>query len=389
MSRRRLLGAALPLVAACALVGCGDNKTTEEGRAQLKQRVGDQLQAAKAKADAYDFDAANAILRGLPDEVDKSPFADVATYDKLKADIEAVRGAVSSQEDDCRTKTKAGWRIAAGKLVSPDDQARALAEQKRQEEAERARREAEQARLTRERGEAIKTLPAVQTALEDERYLIAEVQWVYWYLFTTAKSHGMKLETDPNMYLIEKSEVMRRIRAADARSSPVLLSYRDEILDFVENVDWATYTADAKRLSKADDVPIRFATHQNQPVLLLGALFSDTLFNNANRATNTPKKRAAAFAQKEVLPRLLKSRLTDRFKAARFGYIGLIFVYGNANAARDDDSLRSESLCLVVSTRDFAAFVNRELSQEAFVRNSAVFLASEGPGFVRVELTLE
>jgi hypothetical protein len=69
--------------------------------------------------------------------------------------------------------------------------------------------------------------------------------------------------------------------------------------------------------------------------------------------------------------------------------VGLIFVYGNSNFVRDRDMPDAESLCLVLSTRDFATFINREQSQEALVRNSAVFLASEGPQFVRVELTLE
>ena len=144
MSRGRLLVVLVPVLAVCTLGGCGDNKK-KEGRAQLVQTIAEQLQAAKAKADAYDFDGARAILGGLAEEVNKSPFADVATYDKLTAEIEAIRRTVSDQEAEYRKKMRAGWKVIAGKLVSPDDQARAIAEQKRQEEAERARREAEQA----------------------------------------------------------------------------------------------------------------------------------------------------------------------------------------------------------------------------------------------------
>ena len=224
--------------------------------------------------------------------------------------------------------------------------------------------------------------------MDDQRYGDARGWWIFWYLAMENISLGGKPEKDPNDCLIGKAEVIRRIQAADARSSPVLLSYRDEILDFVENVDWAAYIIDPEAL-KAGDIPIRFATHQNQAVLLLGTVFSDTVFNNANQAMNTPKKRAAAFAQREVLPTLLKSRLTDRLRAAEFGYVGLIFAYGNRNFVTDEHWAMPESLCLVMSTRDFTAFVNRELSQEALVKNSPVFLASEGPKFVRVELTLE
>ncbi len=420
---RRLL---VPFAIVCVVSGCGDSKKREEGRAQLIRRAAEQLQAAAAKANAFDFDGANAVLRDLRNEVNQSPFADVATYDKLTADIDAAYSSISEQESEHRKKIRAGWKVIGDKLVSPADQASALAEQKRQEEAERARREAEQVRLAaaararqeaeareqerqraalqaqeeqarqaREREEAqrklaetIKALPALQTALDDQQYRSARAQWILWSLGVKLKALGGKPEKDPDEYLVAKAEVIRRVRAADARSSPVLLSFRDEILDFIDNVDWPTYIADPEA-SKAGDVPIRFAVHQNQPVLLLGTVFSDTLFNNVNPAMNTPKKRAGAFAQREILPRLLKSRLTERLKAAKFGYVGLIFVYGNSNFVRDRDMPDAESLCLVLSTRDFATFINREQSQEALVRNSAVFLASEGPQFVRVELTLE
>jgi hypothetical protein len=130
--------------------GCGDSKKREDGRQQLEQRVAEQLRAANTKAEAYDFDGANAILRDLAEEVNKSPFAGGATYDKLNADIEAVRRAVSDRESEYRRKTRAGWKVIAGKLVSPRDQARALARQKRQQEAERTRQEGEKARVAAE-----------------------------------------------------------------------------------------------------------------------------------------------------------------------------------------------------------------------------------------------
>ena len=145
--RNGLLRAAVPVAVACALSGCGDSKTREEGRAQLTQRTAEQLEAAAAKASGFDFDGANAILGALRNEVSESPFADVATYDKLTADIDAAYGNVSEQESEYRRKLRAGWKLTEGKLVSPEDQARALAEQKRKEEAERARRKAERERL--------------------------------------------------------------------------------------------------------------------------------------------------------------------------------------------------------------------------------------------------
>ena len=81
---------------------------------------------------------------------------------------------------------------------------------------------------------------------------------------------------------------------------------------------------------------------------------------------------------------------------AKFGYLGLVFVYGNRNFVREGDVFASESLCLVMSAQDFAAFAQRELSQEALLRNSSVFLAVGDPfksvdeyKFIKVELTLE
>ncbi|MGD8454265.1 MAG: hypothetical protein PVJ57_20830 [Phycisphaerae bacterium] len=148
-SRQALFLLILWLIASLP-VGCTDSKKKEAGRQELAQHVAEQLRVANTKAEAFDFDGANAILRDLADEVNKSPFADVATYDKLNADIEAVRRAVSDQETEFRRKMRAGWKAIGGKLVSPADQARALAEEKRQQEAERARQEREKARLAAE-----------------------------------------------------------------------------------------------------------------------------------------------------------------------------------------------------------------------------------------------
>ena len=147
-----------------APTGCANAKKTEEGRQQLARRVAEQLQTAKANADAYDFDAARAILQDLAEEVDKSPFADVATYDKLTADIGAVQRTVCDEESDYGTKTRGGWKVIGGTLVSPEDQPRAIAEQKRQEEAQRAAQEAERAR----RAAAEKPPPSKQERAHSE-----------------------------------------------------------------------------------------------------------------------------------------------------------------------------------------------------------------------------
>ncbi|MFH0982157.1 MAG: hypothetical protein V2A79_11520 [Planctomycetota bacterium] len=136
-------------------------------------------------------------------------------------------------------------------------------------------------------------------------------------------------------------------------------------------------------------MPVCFTLNNDRPALLIGSVASDTIFNDINQSLNTPKKRAAAFMQGEILPVLMKSRLSDRLRSAKLEYFGVVFVYGHKNFVREHASAFPESLCLVMSTRDYVAFVDKELSQEALLKNSSVFLAAEGPSFIRVELVLE
>ena len=148
-SRRRAVLTAILCMSACATAGCGDGQRKERGRAQLRGRVAEQLRAAEAKADTYDFESAHGILRDLSEEVDRSPFADVATFDTLNSEIDAVSRTISEQESEYRRKIRAGWRVIAGRLISPEDQPRAIAEQKREEQARRAAQEEERSRRAR------------------------------------------------------------------------------------------------------------------------------------------------------------------------------------------------------------------------------------------------
>jgi len=417
----------LPLFAACALVGCGDSKNAEEGRAQLTQRVAQQLEAAQAKADAYEFDAAKAILRDLPEEVDKSPFANVATCDKLTADIDAIRRAVFDEEAECRRKTRAGWKLIDGHLVSPADQERALAEKKRREEQaakrkeeerrmaharakaeaearekesrrrraveeaekELARQAAEKAAAQRMVADTVRNLPSLQTALDDYRYIADRTHWLLWYISLELVSlGGDPPEHGPWDYQMLPKDLTKYVESVTPSASPILVAYRDEILDIMQTLRYRAYVSSPDE-RKCGQVPIRFANHGGKPVLLIGSVLADTSFNNVNQAMNTPKKRAAAFMQREVLPVLLSGQIPERLKSAQLGYFGIMFVYGNSNFVRDNDTPTPESLCIVLSMRDYVAFADRELSQESLVKNSQIFLASAGSKFIKVELSLE
>lgn len=165
MPRRLLLGTMLALLIACAHAGCGNSKKTGEERARFAQRAADQLQAAKSKADAYDFARANAILSDLVEEVRESPFPDVATYDKMMAEIAAIRREVSRQKASYRKKIRAGWKMLDGQLVSLAEQRRARAQEKRRRENDRRKLEEE----TKQKAEERRAAEARTTALAEEQ----------------------------------------------------------------------------------------------------------------------------------------------------------------------------------------------------------------------------
>jgi hypothetical protein len=190
-------------------------------------------------------------------------------------------------------------------------------------------------------------------------------------------------------YVLPKAEVIKRVKASDINISPLLTAYRDEILDIIEYVGWSWSNYGNSDKSNSQYIPLRFAVHQDQLVIILGTIFSDNVYNNINTSLNTPKKRAGYFIQKEVLPAILNTKLPEKLKNARFGYLGMIFVYGNKNFINEEHNASPEVLGIVMSTRDLVDFINRELSQEAFLKKSSVFIASETSQFIKVEIVLE
>jgi hypothetical protein len=183
--------------------------------------------------------------------------------------------------------------------------------------------------------------------------------------------------------------VIKRIQATDANTFPLIVAYRDEILDIIEYVGWSWSTYGNPDKSNSEYIPLQFAVHQNSLVIILGTIFSDTVFNNINASVNTPKKRASSFIQKEVFPTLLKTQLPEKLKEAQFGYLGILFIYGNRNFVEEKYVSSPEVLAIVMSTRDLIDFVNRDVSQEAFLNKSSVYIASETAQLIKVEIALE
>jgi hypothetical protein len=422
-----ILGVGAIVIGFVGYYGYSSSHQKMEERDRLTRLIHEQVGIAADKAEQYDFGSAKDLLLAAATEVVESPYADTYLIDDLNRKLDAARYDLERREADHRDKIRAGWTVIDGRLVSPADQQRALAEKKRREEQE-AKRKAEERRMAQARAkaeaearakeerrrraaeeaeregarqaaeeeaakrmvaEAVRNLPSLQAVLDDRKYISDRVHWLMWYLSLKIVSlGGDKPEHDPSEYQMLREDLTRYVQSVSPSDSPLLVAYRDEILDIMQTLAYPAYVSSPDE-RKAGQVPIRFSNHTGKPVLLLGSVLSDTNFNNVNPSVNTPKKRAASFMQREVLPVLLSSLIPERLKSAQLGYFGITFVYGNSNLVRDKDTPTPESLCIVLSMRDYVAFVNRELSQESLVKNSLVFLASEGAKFIKVELNLE
>jgi hypothetical protein len=238
--------------------------------------------------------------------------------------------------------------------------------------------------------EIISNLPSLQDVLQSAAIsnFGDMVIWANMILSLELEELNPNEKVSLDEYVLPKMEVIKRVQTADANISPLLTAYRDEILDVIDYVGWSWSRYGNHDKDDSNYIPIKFAVHQNQLVIILGAIFSDKVYNNINSSVNTPKKRASSFIQKEVLPAILNAKLPEKLKNARFGYLGMIFVYGNRNFI-EDKHLLPEILGILISTRDLVDFVNRDLSQEAFLNKSSVYIASETSQFIKVEITLE
>ncbi len=235
--------------------------------------------------------------------------------------------------------------------------------------------------------EIISNLPSLQSGLQ-AAIGSNMAEWMIWTLELHLKELG-STQYSPDKHVLQKTEVIKRVQTADSNVFPVIAAYRDEILDIIEYVGWSWSIYGKPDKSSIDYIPLQFAMHQNQLVIILGTIFSDTVFNNINASLNTPKKRASSFVQREVLPTLLKTQLPEKLKEARFGYLGILFIYGNRNFIKEEHMSSSEVLAIVISTRDLVDFVNRDISQEVFLKKSSVYIASETPQLIKVEIVLE
>jgi len=330
-----------------------------------------------------------------------------------------VRGELKAAEREFERKLGEGYHVVGGKLVSPDQLAQAVAEQEGREAAEQTRledqaqaraeteekalalREAQQRALEeqqrrrrekeeaqRELKDALRALPSIPDVLEGFEYTMHRTRMSSALISLRLAKIDASKPFNLREFTAGKDDVLQLLRGPEAKKSTILVAYRDEILDFIKNLEFSAYLKSANE-PKPDGIPVQFASYQDRPTLLLGTVFSDAVFDNVNLGMNTPEKRAVAFIQQTVLPVLLRSHPTARFKSAKLDYLGIVFAYATKNAARDDEIPEAEFLCIVMPTKDFAAFAQRALSPEGLFKKSAVFLAAGSEKFLRVEIALD
>lgn len=235
-----------------------------------------------------------------------------------------------------------------------------------------------------------KILPTLYSVLDDKIYINDCATWLQRSLTLNLialelELHGKTIRNSDE-FLTKKDDVVEMIYRSNPDHS-LLFSYKEEISDLIQSFDFV-FVKREKSTDKAM-IPIRFASLEDKPVIMIGSICSDIVFNNVNTLLNTPKKRASAFTQKEVLPELLKKDLFHSIRNTPFEYVGLVYIYGNKNFINKNDIGFPESLCVVISLGNYSSFIKRELSQEEFSKKCFVFLKSEGPNFIKVELTLD
>lgn len=116
-----------------------EDRRDQAGRAELIQSVTERVEASKALAASYKFDAATKGLFEARRTIEESSFADVAMQEKLTGEVEDARRLIGGQQEDYENKLRVGWKLTDEKLISPQEQA-----------AARARIEPERSRSTAE-----------------------------------------------------------------------------------------------------------------------------------------------------------------------------------------------------------------------------------------------
>lgn len=423
-SRTLKLALAALLIAVLGAGGIGyygyrSNKIATDEFERLQRLSIDQIAEARRQAKSFSFDKIGAILSAAESEVVRSSPLNPHNKEMLLDRLSSARGELTFAEREYARKTKEGYGVVDGQLVSPDKLAQAIAEKQRQEEAEQAMREAqaqaraeaeekgqaireaeEQAAEERRRRqqekdesqhelkEALRALPPVQDVLDGFEYSMQRTK------MTSALLSRRLADIDPGKpfdlreFTIAKDDLMRFLREPDTGKTALVAVFRDDIMDYLVKLDFNAFLRGGNATTP-DGMPIQLASFDGRPALLLGTVYTDAIFDSSALGTTTAENRAAAFIRRTALPALIRSHTRESMKSPGLDFLGIVFGYASRNHSKENDVPEAEILCLVMPTKDLAALGRQNLSPEDLVKKSAVFLAVKGEKFTRVEILLD
>lgn len=384
-------------------------RTAEFNR--LDRLVNANILEGRRRTRSYSFDAAGAIIGQAETEIAQSTLLNPQSRELFQDRLAVALAELKVEEAEFQRRLKEGYHVVGGRLLGPDDAAKALAEERGRDEADRFRREAEaharaeadeKARALREAeqraeeererrqreqeiaqselAESLRTLPPIEDVLGGFEYTMQRMK------MTSALLSKRLAEVDPNKpydvgeFAFSQQEVRRRLMQAE---TPILAGFRDELSDLVANLDFNNYLLSGSE-SRTDGLPIHFTRLREGPVVMIGVAFSDSVYSAVDPALDAPQKRAGAFARSVILPSLRGKPAPGRMPGA-VQYIGIVAGYAIRNFARRDEIPEAEFMCLVMRTTDVAAFARGDLADEDLLRNSAAYAATRDEPFTPIE----
>lgn len=130
------------LIVAVAVHGHRSNQKKVAERERLTRLVDEQLGAAKAETDVYEFATAARALDDAEKEIGDSFLSNEYIHDDLTNKIRVARNDIRPLQAHYRKKISNGWVVFEGKLMPGSEHQQILAERiKRAEQQERRRRE--------------------------------------------------------------------------------------------------------------------------------------------------------------------------------------------------------------------------------------------------------
>ncbi len=172
-------------------------------------------------------------------------------------------------------------------------------------------------------------------------------------------------------------------RKGEIAEYDLTLKYRDKIIQLLNNFgtigsELGLFLCDKK------DIPIRFASFNNDVCLLITKIASGTTYNTLR---TTPKSRVAKVLTSHILPSI--RYFYNSFKDSEISYYSMIIVFGSKDFT-NELSLKAEAISIVVSKNNCRQFINAEISDTEFIDKSEIFVSDRDMlTFKKVKVILE